>query len=117
MVIDPIPQIHRRPIVDNDSDDELNFGIDPINPGMGRFERNQNFNYNRNDDEKRGRGIDPARPNFNHIPKIQNERRPITGFMTLHIRRPTSVNLRIHVVDKEVEDSVNQTIEDTTNTN
>ena len=50
-IVDPIPQICRRPIVDDDSDDELNFGSSPINPGMGRFERNQNFNYNRHDDE------------------------------------------------------------------
>ena len=48
-IVDPIPQIRRRPIVDDDSDDELNFGSGPINPSMGRFERNQNFNYNRHD--------------------------------------------------------------------
>ena len=47
---------------------------------MGRFERNQNFNYNRNGDEKQGRGIGPAIPNFNHIPNIRNQRRPITRF-------------------------------------
>ena len=45
-IVDPIPQIHIRPIVD---DDELNFGVDLINLGMGRFERNGNFNYNRHD--------------------------------------------------------------------
>ena len=45
-IVDSIPQIHRRPIVN-----DLNFGADPINPGMGRFERNRNFNYNRHDDE------------------------------------------------------------------
>ena len=39
-IVVPIPQIHRRPIVDDDSDDELNFGASPINPSMGRFERN-----------------------------------------------------------------------------
>ena len=50
-IVDPIPQIRRRPIVDDDSDDELNFGADPINTSMGKFERNQNFNYNRHDDE------------------------------------------------------------------
>ena len=37
--------------------------------------------------------------------------------MTLQIRRPTWVNLQIHVVDKEVEDSGNQTTEEMTNTN
>ena len=46
-IVDPIPQIRRRPIID----DELNFGVDPINPCMGRFERNRNFNYNRHDDD------------------------------------------------------------------
>ena len=46
-IVDQIPQTLRRPIVD----DELNFVVDPINPGMGRFERNRNFNYNRHDDE------------------------------------------------------------------
>ena len=35
-IVDQISQIRKRPIVD----DELNFGADPINPGMGRFERN-----------------------------------------------------------------------------
>ena len=49
-IVDSIPQICRRPIVD-DSDDELNFVANPINPSMGRFERNRNFNYNRHDDE------------------------------------------------------------------
>ena len=38
-------------------------------------------------------------------------------FMTLQIRRPTWVNLQIHVVDKEVEDSGNKTTEELTNTN
>ena len=79
-IVNPIPQIHRRPIVDDASDDELNFGVDPINSSMGRFERNQNFNYSRNDNEEQGRGIDPSRPNFNHIPNIGNQRRPIVGF-------------------------------------
>ena len=37
--------------------------------------------------------------------------------MTLQIRRSTWVNMQIHVVDKEVEDSGNQTTEETTNTN
>ena len=50
-IVDPIPQIRRRLIVDDDSDDEINFGVDPINPGMGRFERNRDFNNNRHDDE------------------------------------------------------------------
>ena len=36
--------------IDN-NDDELNFGVGPINPSMGIFERNRNFNYNRHDDE------------------------------------------------------------------
>ena len=35
-IVNQISQIRRRPIVD----DELNFGADPINPGIGRFERN-----------------------------------------------------------------------------
>ena len=39
-IVDPIPQICRRLIVDDDSDDEINFGVVPINPGMGRFEKN-----------------------------------------------------------------------------
>ena len=39
-IVDPIPHIHRRPIVDDDSDVELNYGANPINPSMGRFERN-----------------------------------------------------------------------------
>ena len=30
-------------------------------------------------------------------------------FVTLQMRRPTLMNLRIHVVDKEVEDSDDQT--------
>ena len=37
--------------------------------------------------------------------------------MTLQMRRPTLVNMQIHVVDKEVEDNGNQNIEETTNTN
>ena len=45
-IVEPISQIRRRPIVD----DDLNFGVDPINPSVGRFERNRNFNYSRNDD-------------------------------------------------------------------
>ena len=50
-IVDAIPQMRRRPIVDDNSDDEKKFGVDPINQGMGRFERNRNFNYNRYDDE------------------------------------------------------------------
>ena len=50
-IVDLIPQICRIPIVDDDTDDEINFSAGPINPGMGRFERNRNFNYNRHDDE------------------------------------------------------------------
>ena len=73
-IVDPIPQIRRKPIVD----DELNFGVDPINPSMSRFERKRNFNYNRNGDEEQGKGIDLARPNFNRIPNIHNQRRQIT---------------------------------------
>ena len=61
-IVVPIPQIHRRPIVDDDSDDELNFGASPINPSMGRFERNQNFNYNRHDDDFK---LKVDIPNFN----------------------------------------------------
>ena len=38
-------------------------------------------------------------------------------FMTLQLRRPTLVNLRIPMVDKEVEGSDNQTIEEMINTN
>ena len=34
----------------------------------------------RNDDEEQGGGIDPTRPNFNTIPNIQNQIRPIAGF-------------------------------------
>ena len=37
--------------------------------------------------------------------------------MTLQIRRPTWVNLEIHVVDKEAEGSGNQTTKETMNTN
>ena len=37
--------------------------------------------------------------------------------MTLQMRRPTLVNLQIHVVDKEEEESGNQTIEEMTNIN
>ena len=37
--------------------------------------------------------------------------------MTPRMRKPTWVNMEIHVVDKEVEDNGNQTIEETTNTN
>ena len=33
-----------------------------------------------NDDEEQGEGIGPARPTFNHIPKIRNKIRPIVGF-------------------------------------
>ena len=61
-IVDPIPQIRRRPIVDDDSDDELNFGAGPINLGMGRFERNRNFNYNKHDDEFK---LKVDIPNFN----------------------------------------------------
>ena len=41
----------------------------------------------------------------------------LQDLMTLQMRRPALVNLRIHMVDKDVEDSGNQTIEETTNTN
>ena len=34
----------------------------------------------KNDDEEHGGGIGPARPTFNPIPNIQNQRRPIVGF-------------------------------------
>ena len=34
----------------------------------------------RNDDEEQGGGIGPARPTFNHIPKIRNQRRLTIGF-------------------------------------
>ena len=37
--------------------------------------------------------------------------------MTLQMKSPTWVNMQIHVVDKEVKDNGNQTIEETTNTN
>ena len=47
---------------------------------MSRFERNRNFNYIRNDDEEQDGRICLARPNFNHIPNILNQRRPIAGF-------------------------------------
>ena len=33
-----------------------------------------------NDNEEQGGRIGPARPTCNHIPKIQNQRRPIVGF-------------------------------------
>ena len=116
-IVDPIPQICRRPIIDDDSDDELNFGADPMNPSMGRFERKRNFNYYRNDDEEQGKGIDPIRPNFNHIRNIRNKIRSIAGFYDTSDEEATLVNLQIHVVDKEVEDSGNQTTEEAKNTN
>ena len=34
----------------------------------------------RNDDEEHGRGICPARPTFNTIPNIRNQRMPIARF-------------------------------------
>ena len=34
----------------------------------------------RNDDEEQGGGIGPAKPTFNHIPKIRNQRMPTVGF-------------------------------------
>ena len=34
----------------------------------------------RNDDKEQGGGIGPTKPTFNHIPKIQNQRRPTIGF-------------------------------------
>ena len=34
----------------------------------------------RNDDEEQGQGIGPAKPICNHIPNIQNQRRPIARF-------------------------------------
>ena len=34
----------------------------------------------RNDNEEQDEGIGPARPTFNHIPKIQNQRRSTVGF-------------------------------------
>ena len=38
-----------------------------------------------NDDEEHGEGIDPARPTFNHIPNIQNQRSLFAEFDdTLH---------------------------------
>ena len=37
--------------------------------------------------------------------------------MTLQMRRPTLVNMQIHVVDKEVEGNDNQNTEETMNTN
>ena len=37
--------------------------------------------------------------------------------MMLYMRMPTFVNLSIHVIDKEKEDSDNQTTEAATNTN
>ena len=40
----------------------------------------------------------------------------LQDLMTLQMRRPTLVNLRIHVVDKDEKDSGNQTSEETTNT-
>ncbi|XP_010247056.1 PREDICTED: uncharacterized protein LOC104590196 [Nelumbo nucifera] len=51
-IIDPIP---RNPIIYDDSDDELEFGIAPVIPSDGRTGRNWrnhvNFNQRRNDDE------------------------------------------------------------------
>ena len=38
-------------------------------------------------------------------------------FTTLQMRRPTWVNMQIHMIDKEVEDNDNQTIEEKTYTN
>ena len=38
-------------------------------------------------------------------------------FMTLQMNRLALMNLRIHVIDKEVEGSDNQTTEEPTNTN
>ena len=67
-----------------------------------------------NDDEEHGGGIGPVRPTFNPISNIRNQRRLVARF---HMRRSTWVNMQIHVVDKEVEDSDNQTIEEMTNTN
>ena len=34
----------------------------------------------RNDDKEQSGGSGPARPSFNHIPKIRNQRRPTIGF-------------------------------------
>ena len=34
----------------------------------------------KNDNEEQGGGIGPARPTFNHIPKIRNQKRPIVEF-------------------------------------
>ena len=39
------------------------------------------------------------------------------NLMTLQMRRMTWVNLQIHTIDKEVEDSSKQTTKETVNTN
>ena len=41
----------------------------------------------------------------------------LQGLMTLQMRRPTLVYLRIHMVDKDEENNGNQTSEETMNTN
>ena len=75
-----------------------------------------------NDDEKQGGGIDPVRPFFNPIPNIRNQRRLVAGFddtlvEDANLGLQMYVNLQIHVVDKEVKGSGNQTTKEMTYTN
>ena len=71
----------------------------------------------KNDDEEQGGGIGLAIPILITFQIYKIKEGQLQDLMTLKMRRPTLVNLRIHMVDKKEEDSGNQTTEETTNTN
>ena len=59
----------------------------------------------------------PLDPNLIPFQIYEIKEDQLQDLMTLQIRRPTWVNLQIHVVDKEMEGSDNQTTKETMNTN